>query len=270
VGGRVFWIYRSLLLPAAPEAWAWERMLHAAITALESEFDPVVAGPQGICVLVGREEAQRRPDAKWLYPRMLYAGHLPDGRQVRVRWFMGARASGPRPILNFAPTLDPAYEIVPFAQQPDIGRDAIVEFWSREGAIPAEEARRRIDEVLLVARHKDAPADPVAVCTVYIARNEQLGMDLWHLRVFVAKAHRMSYAAWALAMVAQQLLEQRFVSNRDVRAAGIVFEIENRGLKERFDEAVWIPLDFAFVGENERGDHLRVHYFPGALAPLPA
>jgi hypothetical protein len=268
VGGRVLWIYRSLLLPEAGEAWAW--MLHTAISALEAEFDPTVAGPQGVCVLVAdRDEMARRPEAKWLYPRMLYAGYLDDGRQVRVRWFLGARVSGPRPFLGFAPTLDPGYRIEPFAEQDAVGPDDIVDLWTREGAMSAEEARRRVDEVLLVAARKDDPA-PVAVCTAFIAHSDQLRMDLWHFRVFVAAAHRISYAAWALAMVAQDYLQHRFVSNRDERAAGAVFEVEHPGLKERFDEAVWIPLDFAFIGENERGDHVRVHFFPGALAPLPA
>jgi hypothetical protein len=27
------------------------------------------------------------------------------------------------------------------------------------------------------------------------------------------------------------------------------------------------PTDFTFIVENQRGDHVRVHYFPGALAP---
>ena len=269
VGGRTFWVYRSAMVQAASGAWAG--MLHAAIAALEAEFDPTVAGPQGVCVLVGgRDEMQARPDAKWLYPRMLYAGYLADGRQVRIRWFLGARASGPQPVLGFAPTLDRAYEIAPLAGHVAVGADDVVALWEREAAIPTEEARRRVDEVLLVATRKDAPREPIGICTVYLDRNDQLGMDLWHLRVFVATAHRMSYAAWALAMVAQDHLQQRWVSNLDDRAAGIVFEVEHEGLKTRFDEAVWIPLDFAFIGENERGDHVRVHFFPGAVAPLPA
>jgi hypothetical protein len=30
-----------------------------------------------------------------------------------------------------------------------------------------------------------------------------------------------------------------------------------------------MPTDFTFIGENDRGDHVRVHYFPGAEAPGP-
>lgn len=49
----------------------------------------------------------------------------------------------------------------------------------------------------------------------------------------------------------------------------MIFEVENEGLKEYFNGALWLPLEFTFVGENERGDHVRVRYFPGALAPAP-
>ena len=38
-------------------------------------------------------------------------------------------------------------------------------------------------------------------------------------------------------------------------------------VKRHFDDALWLPTDFTSIGENQRGDHVRVHYFPGALAP---
>jgi hypothetical protein len=44
-----------------------------------------------------------------------------------------------------------------------------------------------------------------------------------------------------------------------------IYEVENEGLKRHFDDA--LPTDFTFLGENQRGDHVRVHYLPGALAP---
>jgi hypothetical protein len=39
-------------------------------------------------------------------------------------------------------------------------------------------------------------------------------------------------------------------------------------LKRTIPQAVG-PLQAMFIGENERGSHVRVHYFPGALAPEP-
>lgn len=90
VGNRRFWVYRSFLLGEAAEAG--QAMLAAAFGALDSEFDPEVGGPVGLCLLVeDREEMRRRPEAVWTDPRLLYAGYAEDGRQIRIGYFEGAR-----------------------------------------------------------------------------------------------------------------------------------------------------------------------------------
>ena len=63
---------------------------------------------------------------------------------------------------------------------------------------------------------------------------------------------------------------QRFTSGADTRGAGIIFEVENEGLKRGFPEALWLPEEFSFIGENAHGDHVHVHYFPGATVPIAA
>ena len=90
IGNRVFWVYRSLLDAAAGESWI--DMVRAAFEALTEKFDPEAGGPVGLCVLVAdRDEMRRRPEAEWADPRLLYAGYMPDGRQVRIGYFPGAR-----------------------------------------------------------------------------------------------------------------------------------------------------------------------------------
>ena len=90
LGGRRFWVYRSFLLPAARAAW--DAMVHAAFRALAAGFDPERPGPIGLCApIADRELLERRPEAEWQDPRLLYAGYLDDGRQLRVAYFEGAR-----------------------------------------------------------------------------------------------------------------------------------------------------------------------------------
>lgn len=60
---------------------------------------------------------------------------------------------------------------------------------------------------------------------------------------------------------------ERFVKRRGHACGGGDLEGGERRLKRHFDDALWLPTDFTFIGENQRGDHVRVHYFPGALAP---
>jgi hypothetical protein len=164
--------------------------------------------------------------------------------------------------------LDEGYRIDPFAEQDSVGEQDVIDLWARESVVGPEEAQRRVHEVLLVAT-SDEEGELVGVSSAYLQRNAQLRMDLWYYRAFVATAHRKSNVAVTLAMQGRDHLQQRFVSGEDTRGAGAVYEVENEGLKRYFNDALWLPTDFLFIGENERGDHVRVRYFPGALAPDP-
>jgi hypothetical protein len=155
--------------------------------------------------------------------------------------------------------LDEGYRVELFDEQDSISPDDVLELWSREGAVPEIEARRRLPEVHLVGITDDG--ELAGLSTARIRRNDQLRMDLWFYRAFVAKRHRMSNLAVTLALQGRDRLQERFVGGKDPR--------ENEGLKRYFNEAVWYPLRFVFIGENPEGAHVRVWYFPGALAPEP-
>ena len=75
--------------------------------------------------------------------------------------------------------------------------------------------------------------------------------------------------AIALAVSARDLLKERYVSGEDRRAIGIIYEVESEILKRHIPTARWRHTGAVFIGENARGDHVRVQYFPGALAPEP-
>jgi hypothetical protein len=148
-----------------------------------------------------------------------------------------------------------------------IDTDAVVELWTREGALPTEEARRRASEVLSVATDEEGVV--VGVSTVYVARQPQLRMDLWQYRTFIAQDHRMSLLARRLLLHSQAHLEERFERGEDTRAGGMFFVLQNRGMQAKRTEAVWKLNHFAFVGEGRRGAHHRVYFFPSARVPGP-
>lgn len=267
VGGRQFWVYRNYVTPAAQAGR--QAFAHTAFLALQAEFDPTVEGPKGICFLIDdRTDMEGNPGATWLYPSCRYAGYLASGQQARIRYFEGARIGPAREGFDFPLTLDRRYRAAPFSEQQAVSADDVIAMWTREGAIrDEEEARRRVGEVAAVATHD---GELVGVATAYVEHNAQLGMDLWYFREFVAEAHRASRVGWSLTLVTREHLAQQFVGGHDTRASGMLMEVENEGLKEHMDYAYWAAVDFTFIGENERGDHVRVHYFPGALAPGPA
>jgi hypothetical protein len=269
VGRRRFWIYRSLLDQAVADQA--RPMIRATFNALEAEFDPAPGSPLGLCVLVGDpDERRRHPQAEWSDPHLLYAGYLADGRQVRIAYFDGAVITSDRSFMREpgeARPLPEGYRIAPYAEQDAVGRQDVVELWTSEAGLARAEAERRVPEILLVAT--DPENRLVGVSTAYQQRNRQLHANLWYMRVFVASSHRRSRLASELTRLGRQQLTHRFLGGNDTGAIGIIYEIESEILKRTRPEAIWRRSRFAFIGEDARGRHVRVHYFPGALAPEP-
>jgi hypothetical protein len=270
--GRRFWAYSA---DSAPGDDQGDELFNAAFDELDARHAADPSGPVGLAVVVSDPQTMRRhPAAIWPETGLMYVGLLNDGGHLRIRYFDEAEI-GPAlpnsPTLAqtrlYTPPLEDRYRIVPMAEAGSAAADDVLALWAREGVVPEVEAQRRVHEVHLVATER---ADGVVgVSSAYLQRSAQLGLDLWYYRAFVAKAHRRSTLAVHLALQGRDLLEGRFVSGEDPRAPGIVYEVENAGLKQYFNKALWLPTDFSFIGENDRGDHVRVHYFPGGEAPSP-
>jgi hypothetical protein len=273
--GRRSFVYRSQIADGANRKELSSGMFNAAFEALESEFELGRPGPIGVCVLISdRDEIERRPEVHWPEEDLTYAGYADDGSQVRVRYFEDAEIE---PGLPNSPSLAEAqatdysiadrYSVVPYTGSGAATAEDILAMWTREGVVPEAEARRRVHEALNVVIDQDEGV--IAVSTAYLQRNAQLGMDLWYFRTFVSSAHRNTHVATQLTFHNRDLLESRFVSGEDTRAAGVVFELENEGMRKYFNRAIWLPADFVFVGDNRKGVPVRVHYFPGALVGAP-
>lgn len=163
--------------------------------------------------------------------------------------------------------LGSSYRVDVFAEQTVVDERAVLDLWAREGVVIPEGPERRVAQVLIVAT--TTAGELAGLSTTYLAHNKQLRMNLWHLRTYVAVAHRMSNVSLALGRLARDHLSRRFVTGEDSRAAGLIYEVENEDLKRLVNYANWATSGFRFIGENRRGAHVRVHYFPGAQAPPP-
>jgi hypothetical protein len=173
--------------------------------------------------------------------------------------------------------LDPGYKVLRFADAGAVDEQAVLDLWAREAGVTGAAAQERLSQLACVALHEQAGL--VGMSTTYLARSDQLRMQIWHYRTFVSADHRNENLARALLEQTTEHLQSQFVSGSDTRAGGMVMHIENRALRERWSNGVWVhpetPWDgekwpWPFIGESERGDHVRVHWFPGAKAPLPS
>jgi hypothetical protein len=269
--GRPVWVFESDL-PESSESLE-QRMFTASFDALEQEFNTGGSGPLGVCRLVTDEvEIAKRPEAIWPEEGLIFAGYEPDGSQVRVRWFWRATTEPGLPnsltldqsvAMNWS--IDDRYRVEPYKGDTEVA-NGILAMWARERAVqPEQEARRRVHEALNLVIDRDDGV--VAVSTAFIQRSAQLGLELWYFRTFVSSAHRNTHVATQLTMHNRDLLEQRFISGENTRAAGVAFELENQGMRKYLNTAIWQPVDFIYVGDNDRGVPVRVHYFPGARVP---
>jgi hypothetical protein len=269
---RRFWRYRSFIPGGGEELGA--AMFRTAFDALAEGFDPDGPGPVGLALVVtDRDEIERRTEAVWPVEELFYAGYLPDGRQLRLRYFWNAKIGpGPPDSPPLEDTMDETYPVgddyrVEPLSESGVTQEDVMELWTRETGIPPIDARRRVHEVQLVAVRDGSLA---GVSTAYVQRNAQLGMDFWHYRTYVAVAERHNNLMGRLALAVRDHLEERFTSGEDTRASGIVMEVENEGLRTYFNRALWLPLGMFFIGENENGAHVRVRYFPGTRVPSPS
>jgi hypothetical protein len=262
--------------PLGRPVWVYEGdMFNDAFDALEQEFKASGGGPIGVCRLVADEqEIARRPEAIWPDEGLIFAGHLPDGAQVMVRWFWEATTEPGLPnsltldqALAMDWSIDDRYSVEPYSGDADVAK-GILAMWARESAVqPQEEAQRRVHEAINVVMDRDEGV--VAVSTAFVQRSPQLDLNLWYFRTFVSTPHRNTHVATQLTMHNRDLLEQRFASGEDTRAAGVAFELENQGMRKYLNTAIWQPVNFIYVGDNDRGIPVRVHYFPGARVPPP-
>lgn len=165
------------------------------------------------------------------------------------------------------PTLPPGYRIELFADQDVVTHEQVIELWERETGMPPEVSGRRVHELLLMAISPEG--EPASVNSINLERKPRLRLDLWFVSTFTAREHRMQNLGLSLLLRACDHLEREFVEGRDTRAAGLGFELENKGLRA-YGDATGYPVGATFIGLNEREWPLWVRYFPGVRAPEPA
>jgi hypothetical protein len=161
----------------------------------------------------------------------------------------------------------PAGYSVALLSESRFGPEDAVAFWTGEGVLGAEEARRRAAEILYVGIHEEAGL--VGISSAYLEVLPRLGLPLWNQRGYVAAAHRHSNLGMFFAISGIARLRELYESGADRRGAGVVQVLQNEGLMRYFDKGWEPPTDMVFIGETPDGYHVRVHPFPDAVVPLP-
>lgn len=140
----------------------------------------------------------------------------------------------------------------------------IVGLWQAEGAVgDPDEARRRVAEVLCVARDGDGAL--VAVATAQPREIPFLGQVMYYFRAFIAARARRGMLALRLLRASQDLLAADAAGPEPAsEAIGLFLELENPVFAREHSRAVWPRCGMVFAGHTPRGMQRRIWYFPDA------
>src|SRR6056297_3212612 len=130
----------------------------------------------------------------------------------------------------------------------DAGRAEIIAFWNEHGAITDHEtARRRVDQVVAVARSDDG----------------DLAGKVFYYRTFIAPRYRNGLVVYRLLQQAVRALESYSRDNSEDGALGVYLELENPSFGKHLRQAVWRRkgLEFTYIGRTPRGLERRVLWF---------
>ena len=104
-------------------------MLNAAFDALQAEAVADEESPLGLCAPFEAVEASRRPEVVWPQTKLMFAGHLGQGRQLRIRYFddavIGPGVPGSPSSSQMGGAeypLEDRYRIAPLAEADGLGR----------------------------------------------------------------------------------------------------------------------------------------------------
>ncbi len=265
--GLPLWFYRTFVAREHRRSAVAVELALAARDEMAARFAAGDERAAGVAWdLQNRALARAWPQADWhLVGGFLYVGRSLDGDDLRVCFFPGARAPLPPPVAEPV-TLPGGQSVALLLGHDSVTREDVVAFWVGQGVLSAADAWRRVSQVLLVAT--DAAGAVAAVGTVYLGWQEQLRAEMWHYRTFVGPEHRGGALALTLSAMTHAHLEARWAAGVDRRAPGVVFEVQNEGLRRHFADAVWPRTQMAFLTRRSDAD-VRVRWFPGALAPPP-
>ncbi|WP_370089164.1 hypothetical protein [Ekhidna sp.] len=140
-------------------------------------------------------------------------------------------------------------------------KQEIVDFWVAERALNQEQAEKRVEEIVLIARGEQG--EIIGVSTMIKRLYEPIGKTFWVFRAFVGEKYRQQGVVLQLISEAKEHLNNHFQEGKDPDVIGILLKVQSPILMKHFPQATWPRTQFHFVG-IEDGCHMRISYFDGA------
>jgi hypothetical protein len=163
-----------------------------------------------------------------------------------------------------------SFQVVPVWRQvtPELEQELLA-FWQRNNAIAdAGRASERARQAVCIGR--DADGALCAVGTAALRTLPRLRQPTYYYRQFFDVAQRGQRQTIPFANRAKAILQAYNAGLERPESLGMLVEVENRQLADRYTLAFEPESGYGFIGYSPRGLVLRVAWFEGATLQPPA
>jgi hypothetical protein len=141
-------------------------------------------------------------------------------------------------------------------------REAVMQFWLNSRLLSAEEAEKRVAEVVMTVR--DEQNEIIGISTAYKAFVKQLGHHFYMFRCAIREQERHPGLTSLLLVKTRDHLESIHQNDEGVICKGLMTVVENPRINETRREAVWPASKMVYIGATKDGRQIRLYYFKGA------
>lgn len=142
----------------------------------------------------------------------------------------------------------------------------VLAFW-REGKLLSQtvDLKTRLEELCVLAYDGDRV---VAVNTAVLEYLDQVRARIAMLRLAVAAEYRQRRIATEISARAQQVLQRWAEVHPAEKVMGVGYVVQTRAIPEAMLSQAVFPNGMILIGHTQRGDQIRLTWFPGATVDV--
>lgn len=141
--------------------------------------------------------------------------------------------------------------------------DEVIHLWTHSAGLTAEQARQRLQELVLVVRN--ATGKVIGVATAGKTYFQQIQNYVYAYRCFIEPEARIPALDTQMIVRTKDFLQKKSEHETENRSVGILTIVQNEVIKQNWKQAIWLGADMIYVGNTPEGHHIRIGYFKNAI-----
>jgi hypothetical protein len=144
-------------------------------------------------------------------------------------------------------------------------REEVIDFWKVNKLLPAgvSPEERALDVVLIL---REESGGIVGISSAFHIQFKQLNNNYFFAyRSVILPSHRIPGLAQKIIVETRDILEEYAKTMTENKCIGMVSFVENKGVMEKINDAVWPSSKMVYIGNDKQGRQVRLYYFKGAM-----